>query len=106
MLRFTDIPVFWQGVLSSIVATIFVAIAVALYRTYSRQARLTVQRRQTKIENIVSKVRSADSVFRVEGYFAILFTLLKYLFIANILWVAADVFNAIAYPAGWLLTIG
>jgi hypothetical protein len=83
------IPQFWQGVLASLLATIVVAIAAKLWAVISTQARENQCRKQQCIQDIRSKMKSGDSILRVEGYFTALFTLLKYIFVSIILWVVA-----------------
>ena len=87
------IPDFWQGVLASIVATMAVAIAIKIYGLISEQAKENKNRNQRQIAELRAKMKSSDSVLRVEGYFITLFTLLKYLFIASIIWLL-----------GWILS--
>lgn len=84
-----QIPQFWQGVFASIVATILVGIGVKVYGIFSTQAQQSKRRKEERLEELRQKMNSPDSVLRVEGYFITLFTLLKYLFIASILWVSS-----------------
>ncbi len=84
-----QVPQFWQGFLSSILAAIVIAIFIGLWRLFSTQARESKLRKHEQLQELRSKMSSPDSVVRVEGYFITLFTLLKYLFVASILWVVA-----------------
>ncbi len=98
MLR--GIPVFWQGVLSSLLAAIITAICVHLFVMVSLQTRQRAERRKEFAQAQFEKIRSPDSILRVEGYFVALFELLKYLFVANILWVVSDPLVGIFWPLG------
>jgi hypothetical protein len=96
---------FWQGVVSSVLATIIIAIAVKLWGLFSTQAQQSQQRRQDQFKDLRAKMASPDSVVRVEGYFVTLFTILRFLFIGSILWVLAWSINLFAPRAALLVAL-
>lgn len=83
-------PTFWQGVLASMLATILIAIFLKLYSLLSSRARDNKLKEAEQLLALQAKMRSSDSIIRVEGYFVALFTLLKYLFIASIFWISSS----------------
>lgn len=101
------IPQFWQGVLGSILATILLLIAGKTFSLFSNEIRKSKDDRQKKIEDLRNKVLSQDSVLRVEGYFQVLFTILQWLFIANISWVISGIlnFDIIAYSVSIIISL-
>jgi len=99
------LPQFWQGFLASVLATIVVAIAIKLWALFSTQAQQSQQRRQQQLKDLRAKMRSSDSVVRVEGYFVTLFTVLKLLFIGSILWVLAWSISLFAASASMIVAM-
>lgn len=87
------IPQFWQGVIGSILATILILIFTKVFGLFSNEIKESKKQRAKKLEELKEKILSQDSVSRVEGYFQILFTILKYLFVANISWVVSGIFS-------------
>jgi len=96
------LPVFWQGVLASIIAAIIIAIAIKLAAFFVSSVKEGKQEKKQQMDGLKEKVLSPDSVSRVEGYFLFLFRLLQYLFIAGILWVIAPLLNFI--PSLYFIT--
>ena len=92
--NFEDLPQFWQGVVTSIVAAIIFSISVYLLRLVSRQSRewfqTRSQRRKRQIDQLRTHLDSSDSAQRNEAYLFLTFSTLKYLFIGNILWVLPE----------------
>jgi len=99
------IPQFWQGFLASLLATIVFAIAIKLWAVVSTQARENQRRKRQHIQNLRSKMKSGDSILRVEGYFTALFTLLKYIFVGIILWVVAWGLSLFEYTFSLLVAL-
>jgi hypothetical protein len=85
------LPVFWQGVLASIIAAIIIGIVLKLASFFVSSVKESKQDKRRRMDELKEKVLSPDSVSRVEGYFLFLFRLLQYLFIANILWAISPV---------------
>ena len=101
-----QIPQFWQGFLASLLATVVAAIAVKLYGAFSAQSKENKLRKQQELQELRAKMKSPDSVLRVEGYFVTLFTLMKYAFVGSIFWVAAWALSFYAYEVGIALAFG
>lgn len=96
-----NIPQFWKGVLSSIVAAIICGIAVYLFRVFFRQGtdwfRTKNENRQRQIDQLRIHLNSTKATERMEAYLFFTFNTLKYLFLGNILWVLPEAVDAI----GW-----
>lgn len=99
------IPPFWQGVIGSILSTFILLIASKIFSLFSNEIKRSKSDRQKKIEDLRNKVLSQDSVLRVEGYFQVLFTLLQWLFIANISWVISGILDFDIIPYTVSITI-
>lgn len=93
------IPQFWQGVITSVVATILCAIAVYLFRTFSTQTRDALKRRHEKREKVMSKLEyqmaSPDATARSDANQYFTFSVLRYLFLGNILWILPEAIDVI-----------
>jgi hypothetical protein len=86
---------FWQGVLASLFAGILLLVIGKVFGLFRSEIKQSNIQRQKKIEDIRNKVLAADSVYRVEGYFHVLFTIFQWLFVANISWVISGIFVSI-----------
>src|SRR5450432_1887008 len=95
-------PPFWQGVISSILAAVLVAIAVRLYIAFSRRARQSQDQRKRRLEELVLNLSAPDPVIRVEAYLRSLFMLFRYFFYACIFWALYGVLPAFA----WIGSVG
>ncbi|MBT3044964.1 MAG: hypothetical protein KME67_19060 [Candidatus Thiodiazotropha sp. (ex Codakia orbicularis)] len=85
-----QIPVFWQGVLASIVAGMILTILGYIFSTSIKQWRKNLSSHKNLKRIIANKLQSNGMIPRLDGSIFCLFQTVKYLFFANIFWVLPE----------------
>jgi H+/gluconate symporter-like permease len=94
---FKQIPEFWQGWIGNLLATVTVAIVVLIYKTYSNKYKNKKKAKEKELEGLKAKLNSSDAATRTEGLIDFVFIVLKYYFIANILWIIPEAISPVLY---------
>jgi len=92
---FETLPMLWQTVLGGITVILLWEITKLLFKIFSKQASLSRSSRQNKIDRLKQFINSDSPAERTEGSVEFIFTILRYLFIGNLLWALPEVFSPI-----------
>jgi len=85
-----QIPVFWQGVLASIIAGIILTILGYMFSISANQWRKNSSLNKDLRRVVANKLQSSGMIPRIDGSIYCLFQTIKYLFFGNILWVLPE----------------
>ena len=85
-----SVPPFWEGVLASLVAALIFAILVALLRIFSGTARNWSDQKLEAKRKLIHKLKEGNDLDKSQASLTIIFHVLKWLFLGNLLWMISD----------------